>query len=47
MAVVNGTIIRIYNLDLKSEILYEKDKVKTYNIPYIMTIGCKQLIFII
>ncbi|ORY11282.1 hypothetical protein LY90DRAFT_677907, partial [Neocallimastix californiae] len=42
MAVVNGTIIRIYNLDLKSEILYEKDKVKTYNIPYIMTIGSVQ-----
>lgn len=41
MAVVNGNLIKIYDLNLQGNNIIEKDKIKIFDIPYIMTIGCK------
>jgi len=45
MAIVKGTIIKIFDLTLQSPEIYQKETIKTFDIPYIMTIGCKFVIF--
>ncbi|ORX50659.1 hypothetical protein BCR36DRAFT_351824 [Piromyces finnis] len=42
MAIVKGSVVKIFDLDLKSDYYYRKETIKTINIPYIMTIGSIQ-----
>jgi len=44
---VKGSTIKIFDLDLKSDQYYQKNTIKTFRIPYIMTIGCKYYFSII
>ncbi|ORX80940.1 hypothetical protein BCR32DRAFT_268600 [Anaeromyces robustus] len=42
LAVVKGTLINIYDLDLKSDHFIQKNTMKSFSIPYVMTIGSLQ-----